>query len=87
MRPTGTETSVLMRCFNPRVGRDLAVSTTPHQHTRPLPRSDHTSLLVAGLDQVGRPRMASLAIAAKGSTESITLITQPSVLFSDRIKL
>lgn len=82
MRPTGTETSVLMRCFNPRVGRDLAVSTTPHQRTRPLPKSAHTWLLLAGLDQVGRPGMALLASAAKGSTQSITLIKRSHQYFS-----
>lgn len=75
MRPTGTETSVLMRCFNPRVGRDLAVSTTPHQHAQPLPKSAHTRLLLAGLDQVGRPGIALLAIAAKDSTQSISVIS------------
>ena len=31
MRPRGAGTSVLTRLFNPRVGRDLAVSSFPHR--------------------------------------------------------
>lgn len=34
MRPRGTGTSVLTWLFNPRVGRDLAVSSPPPLHSR-----------------------------------------------------
>lgn len=50
MRPRGTGTSVLTWLFNPRVGRDLAVSRPqlpqpPHQHGRSLHSQDHITVL------------------------------------------
>lgn len=74
MRPTGAETSVLTRRFNPRVGRDLAVS--PNVSGSPRRRRS------PGPDQVGRA--GSPAGTAEGVGESVALIKRSHQLCSER---
>lgn len=74
MRPTGRETSVLTRCFNPRVGRDLAVSTPPRSQSPNV-----SSSAVA----VGRPaRPGGSTRVAKGFVESAALMKRSHQLCS-----